>query len=472
MKTKTEQQRLINSTRGGWFKAAAFRGMLSRSAALAGLLSLLAAAMPASASPTPGEAARLQWPAPPVRFAVISDPHLYDRHLGVSGQAFEDYLNQDPKLLRESEAILDATVESIARQRVNFVIVSGDLTKDGELQDHVLMTRHLAQLERRGIQVFVVPGNHDINNPDAVAYVGDTNRPVCGVSPRLFRELYHPFGYGQAILHDTNSLSYVAEPVRGLWLLGIDSCKYEESKALGYPVVSGRILPGTMAWIQGVMQQAHARGKRVIAFMHHGVNQHFFGEDQLFPDYLVDNWPTVSMQLASTGLQVVFTGHYHSQDAAYLVDETLTPLSPLCDVETGSLVQYPCAFRIATVGSNNTLHIESQRVTNIHANTGGIPFQDYAENFVAERLPDIITARLMAMFQLPQDQAAQVAPLVSDAIIANYAGDEAPSAQTQAILNGLVGSPEPMHTLGLMLWGFWTDLPPHDTELTLPFAAN
>ena len=111
-------------------------------------------------------------------------------------------------------------------------------------------------------------------------------------------------------------------------------------------------------------------------------------------------------------------------------------------------------------------------MTSIKANTGGIPFQDYAENFVAERLPDIITARLMAMFQLPQDQAAQVAPLVSDAIIANYAGDEAPLAQTQAILNGLVGSPEPMHTLGLMLWGFWTDLPPHDTELTLPFTVN
>ena len=132
-------------------------------------------------------------------FAVISDPHLYDRHLGDSGQAFEDYLNQDPKLLRESEAILEAAIESIVQQRMSFVIVYGDITKGGELQDHVLMTRHIARLEQRGIQIFVVPGNHDINNPDAVAYGGDMNRPFSGITPRLFRGLYDRFGYGQAI---------------------------------------------------------------------------------------------------------------------------------------------------------------------------------------------------------------------------------------------------------------------------------
>jgi 3',5'-cyclic AMP phosphodiesterase CpdA len=408
----------------------------------------------------------------PVRFAVISDTHLDDKRLGVSGQAFEDYLNQDPKLLRESEAILDAALGSIIQQRVNFVIIPGDLTKDGELRNHVLMTRYLAKLEQRGIEVFVVPGNHDINNPDAVTYVGDTNRPTPGVSPQMFRALYQRFGYGQAVLRDTHSLSYVAEPVRGLWLLGIDSCKYEENKELGYPVVSGRISPETMVWIQGVMQQAHAGGKRVIAFMHHGVNQHFFGEAELFPDYLVDDWPGVSLQLAQTGLKVVFTGHYHSQDAAYLVDENLTQLSPLCDVETGSLIQYPCAFRIVTVGADDALHIVSQRVTDIEADTGGIPFQDYAYNFQATRLPDIIIARLMAQFQLPEEQAAQVAPLVVDALIANFAGDEEPSPEILAVIGGLVASPEPMHTLGLMLGGIWTDLPPGDNELTLPFTAN
>jgi len=404
--------------------------------------------------------ARYSPPRQPVRFAVISDPHLYDRRLGDSGQAFEDYLKQDPKLLRESEAILEAAIEGIVRQHVSFVIVCGDLTKGGELQSHVLMTRYLARLEQRGIQVFVVPGNHDINNPDAVAYEGDTTRQLEGVSPRLFRDLYDRFGYGQAIAQDADSLSYVAQPARGLWLLAIDSCKYRESEKRDDHIVSGRISPETMAWIQGVMQQAHASSKRVIAFMHHGVNQHFCGEAEFFPDYLVDDWPTVSLQLADTGLKVIFTGHYHSQDAAYRVDETLKPLSPLCDVETASLTQYPCAFRIVTVGSDDALHVESQRVTDIKADTGGIPFQDYAHNFLAVREPDIVADHLVAHYQLRPYQAALVSPLLADAIIANYAGDESPAPDTQTLINAYVGSPDPMHTLGLALQGIWTDLPP------------
>lgn len=403
----------------------------------------------------------------PVWFAVISDPHLYNARLGTSGAAFKAYLAQDPKLLRDSEAILDSALESVVQQRVDFLIISGDLTKDGELRDHVLMAQHLQKLRRQGIQVFVVPGNHDINNPDAMAFVGATNRPVPNITPRLFQAIYHRFGYGQAIMQDKNSLSYVVEPVLGLWLLGIDSCKYQDNLELGYPEVSGRISPETMAWIQGVMQQAQTCSKKVIAFMHHGVNQHFFGEAQLFPDYLVDDRTTTSIQLASTGLKVVFTGHYHSQDAAYLVDENLTPLSPLCDVETGSLVQYPCAFRVVTIGTNDTLRIQSQRVTEIQGDTGNVPFQDYAYNFLATRLLNIVTSQLMILFQLPHDQAAQVSPLVAEALIANYAGDEVPSQQTQTIIGGLIGSPEPMHTLGTMLLGLWTDLPPHDNQLQL-----
>ena len=62
---------------------------------------------------------------PPVQFAVISDPHLYDTRLGTTGSAFESYLNQDPKLLRQSEAILESALDSIIQQHVRFVIIPG-----------------------------------------------------------------------------------------------------------------------------------------------------------------------------------------------------------------------------------------------------------------------------------------------------------------------------------------------------------
>lgn len=437
-------------------------------------LLILAAAVGTTSAHETTVAQQKQWPAQlPVRFAVISDPHLYDPRLGDSGAAFEAYLAQDPKLLRESDAILNAAIAGVLQEHVKFMIVPGDLTKDGELRDHVLMARHLAKLEQHGIQVFVVPGNHDINNADAVRFNGDTTRPVAGVTPRLFRAIYECFGYSQAVDRDPSSLSYVAEPVRGLWLLAIDSCKYDESKQLGYPVVGGRIRPETMAWIQGVMQKAHAHGKEVIAFMHHGVNQHFFGEADLFPDFLLDDWASTSIQLAQTGLKVVFTGHYHSQDASYLVDSTMTPVSPLCDVATASLAAYPCAYRIATLDSENMLHIESRLVTAIQADTSGLPFQEYAFDAIFGPTADLAAARLESTFGLPPEQAVAIAPIVAQAIIANYAGDEAPSSETQSLISNLLSSPEPMHSLGMILWGLWTDLPPTpDSELTLPIALN
>jgi hypothetical protein len=413
-------------------------------------------------------------PALPVRFAVISDPHLYSARLGTTGSALAEYINGDPKLLIESEAILRAAIDSILQENARFVIITGDLPKDGELANHVLMARYLKELERHGVEVFVVPGNHDINNPDAVAFDGDTTRPVPTVTPRLFRALYQRFGYGQAIRRDAASLSYVAEPSPGLWLLAIDSCKYEESETSDDPVVGGRIRPETMEWVQQVMQEAGARDKRVIAFMHHGVNQHFFGEAELFSDWLLDDWVSTSLQFAQTGLRVVFTGHYHSTDAAWLVDADRNPLSPLCDIETASLATYPCAYRIATLDSEAQLLVETRRVTEIDFYTSGVPFQQYAFNAIWAPTLEIATVRIMDLFGLPREQAAVYAPPVTQAVIANYEGDETPSAETLQWIQTLIGSPNPLqHQFGLILAGLWMDLPPSpDTELLVPLGDD
>jgi hypothetical protein len=332
--------------------------------------------------------------------------------------------------------------------------------------NHLLMVRYLEKFERAGIQVFVVPGNHDINNHDAARYSGDTATPIPSVSPQLFRFLYAPFGYGQAIDHAPDSLSYVAEPAPGLWLLALDSVKWAASAQAPHPVTSGRLTPQTMTWALKKLQQAHARGKQVIAFMHHGVNMHFGAEPAMFPDYLVDNWPVVGAQLAGAGLKVIFTGHYHSQDAAWMVDATGTPMpGTLCDIETGSLVQYPCAYRIAELDRNGLLHVESPRVTSIDAHLGGVPFQQYAEAYLRALLPYQVNYELEALYGLSD---SYVTSLVVDALVANYAGDEDPSDQTLALLDSLLGLPEPYHTLGGLLGSLWIDPPPDDNSLVVP----
>ena len=73
---------------------------------------------------------------PQTSFVVLSDPHFFDPTLGTSGAAFLDYLDKDRKLLAESEELLDAAIKAIEPIHAEFVIISGDLTKDGEKHNH------------------------------------------------------------------------------------------------------------------------------------------------------------------------------------------------------------------------------------------------------------------------------------------------------------------------------------------------
>ncbi len=134
-----------------------------------------------------------------IQFAVFSDPHYYDSALGTTGEAFEAYLNSDRKMIRESEAILNAAIGGMKQDNIQFALVAGDLTKDGELSSHMKFAAYLKELEDSGIEVYVVPGNHDINNPHAVSYSGANTVPVPRVSPDEFVQIYGQFGFAQAI---------------------------------------------------------------------------------------------------------------------------------------------------------------------------------------------------------------------------------------------------------------------------------
>ena len=65
------------------------------------------------------------------------------------------------------------------------------MTKDGELVCHQKMADYFSHLESNGAQVFVCPGNHDINNPHAVEFDGDTTYPVVSVTPEEFKNVYN-----------------------------------------------------------------------------------------------------------------------------------------------------------------------------------------------------------------------------------------------------------------------------------------
>jgi 3',5'-cyclic AMP phosphodiesterase CpdA len=403
---------------------------------------------------------------PQLKIAVFSDIHYFDPSLLVhDGTAFQQTLASDNKMLKESGAILDEVMAEVGT--ANLVLVTGDLTKDGELLCHQGVVSRLQQLKVGGAKVFVIPGNHDINNPHALSYDGDKATPVATISAGAFASLYAGFGYADALARDTNSLSYVAEPVPGLWILALDSCHYERNTN-GTVFDGGYFDAPRLDWIKSQLAEARSRGKYVLAMMHHGLLEHYAGQKTLFPDFVIDDYQTVASVFASYGVEVVFTGHYHAQD---IVRGTFGR-SAIYDVEAGSTVTFPCPYRLLSLNTNGDLSITSHPITHINFDTGGVPFPTYASNTVHSQVLGISTYMLTSPpYSLAPASAQFLAPGLTEGFVSHYQGDEGSrpiSAGTQAIIAYLQAQTDPMSRMMLnALLSIFTDLPPGDNSLTL-----
>jgi 3',5'-cyclic AMP phosphodiesterase CpdA len=402
---------------------------------------------------------------PDARFVVLSDPHHYDGSLGVEGAAFERCLAEDRKLLRESGEILEEALRGIATVQAQFVIVPGDLTKDGERSSHLQVAGYLQRIEESGKRVYVICGNHDVLNPEALRYEGEETERVPNVSPAEFASIYAPFGYSESLRRDPASLSYIAEPVPGLWLLALDSCIYGEAGEKEHRVDAGRFSPATLAWIEDSLIEAARQGKAVAAVMHHGVMEHYRGQQKHYGAYVVEDSAHVSRLLAAYNVRLVFTGHYHAQDITL---ERWNDGRFLYDVETGSLVTYPCPLRLATL-SGNRLSLRSRFVERINSRPEG--FGDYAREYLLQGIAGI-AVQTMRELHVAQKDADSIAPQIALAFAAHYAGDERPPAEildTRGV--GLMGR--------IVIWsrrslveGLWHDLEPPDNDLLIDLGSG
>ncbi|MBI2299309.1 MAG: metallophosphoesterase [Armatimonadetes bacterium] len=406
------------------------------------------------------------------RFAVLSDIHVHNGSLlGTTGPEFQAYVAQDPKLIADSQAIFNVVIDDLKSRPLDFVLVAGDLTKDGERVNHELVAARLAELRAQGKRVYVVPGNHDINNPLSRNYTTTPASPTPTVSPAEFRQIYADCGYNGAVAVDPNSLSYVAEPVPGLWLFALDSCIYANNLAQPVSTIGGAFSAQTLAWINGLLAEARSRNLTVIGMMHHGLVEHFTGQTIQFPDFVVDNWQTVSNTLATNGLHVVFTGHYHAND----VIRAGAGAGLLYDIETGSLVTSPSPYRLVDLDPQaRTLSVSTRTVGSIPGHASDFPA--YAWQSLQVGLTGAVAWQLThAPYNLDAGTAGQVSPAVAEGMMAHYAGDEslsAASAPTQGLIAILVQSPSPsVKAIGQSLASAFTDLAPEDGTVVLDLPA-
>lgn len=317
-----------------------------------------------------------------LRIAVMSDLHYLSPDMIADTEDFEHAFNSDRKLLKESSSVLHEMLERVRADKPDILLVSGDLTKDGEQECHAALAKQLQQLQQDvpGLKIYVINGNHDIRNYNAKNFNTADGKavPATRTEPEDFKRIYD-FVYSDPTVLATftpaegnkaGGLSYVARPVEGLTVIAMDTCRYSSdntSNGDDEHETSGAISADLEKWVIEQTTAAKARGDLVIGLEHHGLVPHFDVEPTILPMYLVNGYERIAQEYADAGMSVVFTGHMHAVDIAAM---TTAAGNTFYDIETGSALTYPCPVRFvdlrrSTVGGETNTYMSVSTKTHI-----------------------------------------------------------------------------------------------------------
>ncbi|MBR6090441.1 MAG: metallophosphoesterase, partial [Anaerolineaceae bacterium] len=316
-----------------------------------------------------------------VKIAIFSDIHyVIDQVRSREGEAAMHYSAlTESRMEQEIDTILDVALEQAAEEKPDVLLACGDLLSNGEhaggeaLAEKFKAAQNMEGLQQTGI--YVVNGNHDINN----SYSSDFSKAeywnAQRVQPEDFKEMFSGLGYGADDSYDKDasrrsvytppagelagSLSYVTEIAEGITLIVLDTGIYsgDVQEHYGYAQQTpGRISDGLLEWAVKEAQTAKSKGNLVLAMCHHGVIPHYSEAKQEDVDwymssFIIADWESRAMALADAGVTAVLTGHTHASDIAKYISPDG---NVLYDIETAALCAYPTAWRTLTITINGT----------------------------------------------------------------------------------------------------------------------
>lgn len=171
----------------------------------------------------------------------------------------------------------------------------------------------------------------------------------------------------------------------------------------------------------------------------------------------------------NAGLKIMFTGHFHATD---IVQQSGNQF--LYDIETGSIVVYPCSYRLITYIKDSSLTIRTKHITNV--NYSGIPasqtFPLYAENLTRIAADTMFTTMLLAGKQIAyNDTAWRIAQNMGTALLVHLAGDEDKALEDTAFIGQTARQYSTSWLPGYCDY-LWTDLIPKDNSLTIQLKTG
>lgn len=312
-------------------------------------------------SDTAAQAANNTTGATAVKLMVASDLHYLSPTLTDNGERFQAVMAAgDSKVTEYSEEIVDTLIQKAEEEKPDALLVSGDLTFNGEWISLNELKDKFTALEDAGIPVLVIPGNHDIDYPYAYGYDGADYYPVQDISQADFTSMMGSFGYDDAQLRDSSSFSYCTHVTNSLWLLFLDANTEADP---------GELSKETLTFAEDVLKQAAAEGATVIPVTH----QNVLPPSDLFSrGFVINNSDEVKKLFKKYNISLCLSGHAHLQHTSE--EDGLT------QIITESLSVYPLQYGILTVSGNNW-HYENREL--------GIRKEESKQRFDANTLSQV-----------------------------------------------------------------------------------
>ena len=327
---------------------------------------------------------------------IASDTHYMSPSMTDYGAAFDSLVNSnDGKVIRYQPQLWQAFKSEVLAANPDALILSGDLSLNGEKANHLEFSEKLREIEEAGVPVYVIPGNHDINKPDAGEYFGDQRTDVESVTSEEFREIYADFGYNEAKSGAPDSLSYLVELNDTTWLMMLDTTVCEPENE-----VYGEIKEGTLEWMEECLKEAYAEGITVIPVGHHNLQRL---SRVYVEECVIENCDEVLELFERYLTPVYFSGHLHTQKVMkHLTEPGMdSDTYGIWEIVSNSLILPPCQYGTVTLNTDGSIdylakivNVSSWAAANGETDENLLDFSSYTENYLQTVLKNQIARKL------------------------------------------------------------------------------
>lgn len=337
------------------------------------------------------------------------------------------------RLFNENYFAFIATLDDIVKKGIRYVVIAGDLTDDGQKAHTQSVLSILEKYKREHrLSFFITSGNHDVITPypgtyqsrdflsadgNPVYLTSDTKKGTDTLSVSCmetigYAEMKNLFaGYGfipqkqylywespftdyeykdytydkaavqaEATLEKSKDnavfpfdLSYLVEPVEGLWLLAIDANVMVAGENGSYKNKGGyndalNYKKYLLPWIKRVAEKAHQQNKLLICFSHYPMTDYTSGSFAYLRNcnrkmnFSRIPRTEISQLLADAGIYIHFGGHMHINNTAFVE----TPAgNKLYNIQVPSLAAYLPGYKILTIKNRKQLDIQTVHMDNV-----------------------------------------------------------------------------------------------------------